>query len=116
MSTLLRRQMLFSRLVVRLIDRAHQLGFDVTLGETYRPAETVELYAWQGRGTRGSLHPLRLAIDLHLFRNGVFLTRSEDHEPLGHYWKTLHMDARWGGDFRPKVDGNHYSLDWEGRA
>lgn len=113
--TLLEHQQLFARLLSRLLAQAWILGFEVTLGEVYRPNETVELYALQGRGSAGSVHPLRLAVDLHLFKHGVFLTRSEDHAPLGHWWEQQHMLCRWGGRF-PQPDGGHYSLAWQGRA
>jgi len=48
-----------------------------------------------------------LAVDLELFKDGAYLTKTEDHKALGEYWKTLHELCRWGGDFD---DGNHYSL------
>jgi hypothetical protein len=112
--TLLERQQLFAQLLARLLDRAHELGFAVTLGETYRPQETAELYALQGRGALRSLHPLRLAVDLHLFRDGRrYLTRTEDHLELGKWWEQLHPLCRWGGRFG---DGNHYSVAFGGRA
>ncbi|MCI0408174.1 MAG: M15 family metallopeptidase [Acidobacteria bacterium] len=113
--TLLEHQQLFARLLPRLLTQALLMGFDVTLGETYRPDATVELYALQGKGSRRSVHPLRLAIDLHLFRKGVFLTRTEDHAALGAWWEAQHPFCRWGGRF-PRPDGNHFSLTWEGRA
>jgi hypothetical protein len=52
-----------------------------------------------------------LAIDLNLFKDSEFLEQSEDHRPLGEWWKKQHPDARWGGDFD---DGNHYSFEHEG--
>ena len=115
MSGLLQQQQLFAKLLPRLLDRALFLGFTVTLGEVYRPDVTVELYALAGKGSRGSVHPLRLAVDLNLFRNGVWLTRTEEHRPLGEYWEQVNPLCRWGGRF-PRPDGNHYSLLWEGRA
>lgn len=115
MGALLERQQLFARLLPRLLDRAHYLGFAVTLGEAHRPDELVELYALDGRGARGSVHPLRLAIDLHLFKAGRYLTRTEDHRELGEWWEKQNPACRWGGRFT-RIDGNHYSLEWEGRA
>lgn len=113
--TLLAAQQRFTRLLTKLLDYAWIRGYQVTLGETYRPQETAELYALQGKGAKASLHPLRLAVDLHLFRNGTFLTRTEDHAALGTYWESLDADCRWGGRFT-RPDGNHYSLTWGGRA
>ena len=33
------KQSEFARMVPRLIDKAHELGFEVTLGDAYRPAQ-----------------------------------------------------------------------------
>lgn len=112
---LLEAQQKFARLLPRLIDHAYLLGFSVTMGEAYRPQETAELYALQGMGVKNSLHPLRLAVDLHLFQGEKYLTRSEDHEPLGRFWERLDPSCVWGGRFA-RPDGNHYSLSWGGRA
>lgn len=66
-------------------------------------------------GIVGSLHELGLAVDLNLFKDGKFLANSADHKPLGDFWKSLHPLARWGGDFKPNPDGNHYSMMWQGK-
>lgn len=112
--TLGEKQELFMRLLPRLIDRAHELGFRLRGGELWRPEEMARIYADRKKGTLNSLHILKLAIDLNLFKGTVFLDASEAHRPLGEYWKTLHPLCRWGGDFIKK-DGNHYSIEHEGR-
>ena len=71
-----------------------------------------------------SVHYDRLAIDLNLFKDGVFLDKSTHHLKFGQYWESLHELCRWGGnwdkDSNPfkfgENDGNHYSLTHEGRA
>lgn len=105
MSALHQRQDEFSGLVARLIQKAHSLGYQVTLGEAYRPPETAEIYARQGRGIRRSLHCDRLAVDLNLFKDGRYLTASADYEELGEWWESV--GGNWGGRFG---DGNHFSL------
>ncbi len=105
-------QQLFAQLVARLIQEAHAMGYAVTLGEAHRPPETARLYAQQGRGTLNSLHGLRLAIDLNLFRGGKYLVATEDHRQLGEWWERQHPRCRWGGRFS---DGNHYSFTPDGR-
>jgi hypothetical protein len=65
-----------------------------------------------GSGIRNSLHELLLALDLNLFKDGKFLDKTEDHQFLGEYWESLHPLCRWGGRFK---DGNHYSIEHEGR-
>lgn len=96
--TLHQRQVQFAQLVPRLIDEAFRLGFTVTLGECMRRAEP-----------RPRCHSLQLAIDLNLFRDGVYLRDTADHEPLGLFWESI--GGSWGGRFG---DGNHYSLSWLG--
>lgn len=111
--TLRQKQSLFARLYARLILHAESLGYEVTFGETLRPPETAALYEQQGRGIANSLHTLKLAGDLNLFRDGRYLSSTESHRPLGEWWERQHELCRWGGRFS---DGNHYSLTHGGRA
>jgi hypothetical protein len=112
--TLRERQSLFVRLVAKLIDFAYANGMELTFGECWRTPEQARRNADSGRGVLNSLHTERLAVDLNLFVAGVFIDSSEGHRRLGEYWKTLHPDCRWGGDFR-KPDGNHYSITPDGK-
>jgi len=107
--TLGQKQRRFAWCVSMLIQHAMREGYEVTFGEAYRTPEQAKRNAEAGTGIANSVHTLRLAVDLNLFKDGVFLTASEDHKPLGDYWKTLDPDARWGGDFK-RPDGNHYSF------
>lgn len=107
------KQELFMRLLPRLIDKAYELGYQLRGGELLRPQLVAETYAAEGKGISNSLHLKKLAIDLNLFKDGVWLKDSRDHKPLGEYWKSLHPLCRWGGDFS-KPDGNHYSVEHEG--
>lgn len=114
--TLLEKQFIFSSLVPLLINKAIALGYTVTLGECYRSPEEAARLAKLGKGIKNSLHTLKLAIDLNLFRNGEYLTTDEAHRQLGTYWETLSAGkpyvCSWGGHFG---DGNHYSIEHEGR-
>lgn len=107
--TLRQRQSQFAKLLPRLLDKAFELGYEVTLGEAYRSPEEAARLASLGLGIKNSNHTKRLAIDLNLFKNGKLLTSTEDHRPLGEYWESL--GGSWGGRFK---DGNHYSLEWQG--
>ena len=104
--TLRQKQSLFAFLIAHLILRAYDLGCEVTCSD---------FHAWEkdGRHMRGSVHYLKLAADLNLFKGGKWLTMTEDHAELGAYWKGLHPLCRWGGDFR---DGNDYSITHGGKA
>lgn len=113
--TLREKQSLFVKLVAKLIDYAYSNGMELTFGECWRTPEQAKRNADNGTGVLNSLHTQRLAIDLNLFVSGVFIDSSAGHARLGAYWKSLHPLCRWGGDFR-KPDGNHYSLEHEGRA
>lgn len=106
-------------MVPRLIDKAHELGFEVTLGDAYRDPRShgklgQRLIRKDGQPVYGNLfscHKLRLAIDLNLFRGGQYCTATEDHRQLGHWWEKQHESTAWGGRWG---DGNHYSLTHEG--
>jgi hypothetical protein len=102
------KQSEFARLIPRLLDKAFDLGFEVTLGDAYRdPRVHGEVGEKKGYGHRSSAHKQRLAIDLNLFKDGIFVGDTEQHRPLGEWWEQQHPDARWGGRF---ADGNHYSF------
>lgn len=111
--TLGEKQRLFAtRLLPRLLRKAEQLGYEVTLGDAYRdPRAFGDLGESVGYGNAYSCHKVRLAIDLNLFKNGKYLSKTSDHLELGEWWEKQHPDACWGGRFE---DGNHYSLTHDG--
>lgn len=113
--TLREKQSVFALRVARLLQKAHALGYDVTFGETYRSPEEAARLAALGKGIKTSLHTQRLAIDLNLFKDGVYLSSTEAHRPLGEWWEGQSSDGvecAWGGRFN---DGNHYSIAHGGR-
>ncbi len=95
--SLRQKQSYFVVMVGKLILFAYENGYELTFGDAYAHDGHIE----------GSFHYSRLAIDLNLFKNGKYLTKTEDHKKLGEYWKSI--GGSWGGDF-PDPDGNHYSL------
>lgn len=98
--TLRQKQSKFVRMVADLILFAYDNGYELTVGD-----------AWAKTGHRpGSNHYIRLAVDFNLFKDGKYLTDTESHRPLGEYWESI--GGAWGGRFQ---DGNHYSLEHEGR-
>ena len=138
MESLRQKQSRFVRLLMKLIAHIHAAGYEVTLGEAKRTAEQAawnalpppskkqvakavaeagypgyadKLFDSTSKGSHRSAHIHSLAIDLNLFRNGVYLAKTEDHAPFGAYWETLAPDCRWGGRFQ---DGNHYSIEHGG--
>ena len=102
----------FAKLVPRLIDRAYELGFEVTLGDAYRdPRVHGDMGVRKSYSHPRSAHKIRLALDLNLFLDGDYLEGSDAHRELGEWWEQQHELARWGGRFD---DGNHYSFEYEG--
>jgi hypothetical protein len=108
--TLGEKQRLFTKLVGQLIGWCYQNGYELTFGDAYRSPEQAALNAQSGAGIANSLHTRRLAIDLNLFKNGVYLSDSVSYKPLGDYWKSLDPGCCWGGDFHTRADGNHFSI------
>lgn len=105
------KQRLFARHVGLLIAHIYDSGYEATLDWLYRPPEVAAYYASIGIGIRSSLHTVKLAIDINLFKDSVWLRSTEDHRPIGEWWEKQHELARWGGRFG---DGNHYSFTHEG--
>ncbi len=66
-----------------------------------------------------SLHYDGLAADIDLFKEGKYLTATNDHRPFGEYWENLHPLCFWGGDGKKsdglRYDGNHYSVTYQGK-
>lgn len=116
MGILHKKQVIFSVNFARLVTYVNnQPGYEAVIGEVARDPRIAKLNAEAGIGSRRSLHIDRLAGDLLIFKDDDYLTQTEDYEFAGTYWKSLHPDNRWGGDFRNK-DGNHFSMGYEGRA
>lgn len=109
--TLGEKQRYFAGLVANLLIYIYSRGYEVSLDWCYRPPEIAEYYTKIGVGIRSSLHTLKLAIDLNLFKDGIWLRNTEDHKIFGEYWEALNPLCRWGGRFG---DGNHYSLEHDG--
>lgn len=109
--TLGQKQRKFTEMIGRLIAWAYANGYELTFGDAYRdPRVHGHVGQKSSYSAANSLHKERLAVDFNLFRDGKFLTRTEDHQPLGEFWESI--GGTWGGRFR---DGNHYSLEHGGR-
>lgn len=97
-----KQQSKFVFMVALLIIYATLKGYELTFGDAWAKKG-------EGRPHRhNSSHYERLAIDLNLFKDGIYLERTEDHEPLGRFWEFL--GGVWGGRWG---DGNHYQ--WESK-
>jgi hypothetical protein len=104
------KQQLFTKMVARLIDFATSKGYGLTFGEAFRTPEMAAIHAARGKGIKHSLHSDRLAVDFNLFIDGEYKADTESHRPIGEFWESI--GGAWGGRFN---DGNHYSLEHNGR-
>lgn len=116
MSELLTKQQFFSLKLSAFIIDCNAKGFGVTFGEAWRPPEMAELYAKKEKGIVDSLHCSRLACDLNFFDKGNNLI--ETPFELAKIWEgysTPDMKCR-AGLFFTKVDGDHFSIEYQGRS
>jgi hypothetical protein len=132
------QQRLFFHLFVQWANWAEAQGYQFTWGEAFRSDEQAEINAmgqasrervaalvirWfpkfahalinngKHNGIRRTAHGNRMAVDLNAFKNGIYLTKTEQWQELGEYWESLHPLCRWGGRFG---DGNHLSIEHDG--
>ena len=87
-------QFRFTLMLAVLILYIYSRGYTVQLGDAFATEGHIE----------GSKHYDHMAADLNLFKDGVYLTETKDHEPFGKFWMLL--GGTWGGRWD---DGNHYS-------
>jgi len=110
MTELLKKQQRFTVMTADLIKFLTEKGYGITFGEAWRTPEQAEINAKKGIGIKNSLHIDRLAIDLNLFADDVWLKNTDSYKTAGEYWESI--GGTWGGRFG---DGNHFSLEHNGR-
>jgi hypothetical protein len=92
------QQFEFTRAVGELLSYIYYMGYQATLG-----CARCQLV---GHHKSYSKHYVGLAIDINLFKDGVYLKETSDHLIFGEHWERL--GGSWGGRFK-NPDGNHYS-------
>ena len=110
--TLGAKQQRFTLMAAKLIQHIYAEGYTATFGDAYRDPRVHGAHGTKKVGSysaAGSVHKLRLAVDLQLFKDGKYLTASEDYAFAGLYWESI--GGTWGGRFN---DGNHFSLEHGG--
>jgi len=135
--TLGEKQKQFTFMISKLMVWAYENGYGLTFGDARRSDEqaAINSIGFQGReqvakliqnefpglaaaiknngkadGIVHSIHQDQLAVDFNLFKDGKYLDKTIDHKPLGEFWESI--GGTWGGRFG---DGNHYSIEHEGR-
>ena len=124
--TLREKQSEFIRNMARMIIWAFDNGIELTSGELLRTNDQQLLYfegytlfkagadlhlgkAPRKSKTLASKHLDKLAVDLNVFIDGQYKTDKESYRKLGEYWKGLHPDNVWGGDWEFN-DANHFQM------
>ena len=104
--TLREQRVTFTKNLALLILKAFEWGYEVAIDEA---TEHLTVKDPTSDHIKGSKHHVGLACDLLLYRDGEYLTSSDDYKDLGTYWKSLDPNLTWGGDFNRVVDANHFS-------
>lgn len=102
--TLFEKQICMTLMLKDLLEFADKQGYQVTLGDAYRDPRAIFPYSH-----KKSLHKIRLAIDLNIFKNEKQITDGMQFEDLGLFWEKI--GGTWGGRFE---DGGHFSIEHEG--
>ena len=102
----------------KLIKWCADSGYKITAGELYRTLDQQQIYVDKGLSwTLDSYHMKRLAADVNLFVDGVYvgdLSHQEQevaYKPLGDYWEYLNPKNKWGvggTTGAPDKDFNHF--------
>jgi hypothetical protein len=103
-----KKQELFSSLYPLLVPYLISLGYQIRSGDLFRDERVHGAFGIKkGYGRAFSCHKLKLAIDLNVMKNGIYLRgeeANEAHHKAHDYWDSL------GGSKRILRDMNHYSL------
>jgi hypothetical protein len=109
--TLGKAQEMFVELSVALMEFTLDQGYQLRYGETYRPQEMQDLYYKRGSTkTKNSQHTKKLAVDLLLFKDGVYLTDAAAYAFMAEYWESLSPYCYAGIRITTLVDANHFEL------
>lgn len=112
MSELLQKQQLFFVMSNQLDNWLIAQGYKGTFGETLRTPIQAHLNVEQHIGIEHSLHLIKLARDLNLWKpDGTFCQTFADFEPIGIFWESI--GGSWGGRFHNQ-DCDHFSLAYQG--
>lgn len=109
LSNLVSEQWEFVKDIVKLIQKAQELGIVLTMGEGFRTNEQQAWYVQNGKSTVSvSQHQKRLAHDFNFFIDGEICWDKEKIRPLGDYWESLNTRNRWGGNWTSFIDMPHF--------
>jgi hypothetical protein len=93
--TLREKQSKFAKMIALLILYTYQKGYELTFGDAWATSGHVDR----------SKHYDRLAFDLNLFYDGIYLKETSDYAFLGKFWEDI--GGTWGGR---RGDGCHFEF------
>jgi hypothetical protein len=109
--TLKEKQRLFRKCWRVLLAFADLKGYDVIYGMFWRSRHESDRLKEAGIGISPSLHEYCLAGHLEAFKDGEYMTTTEEYLELGEFWESLDILCAWGGRFG---DGIHFSIRHDG--
>jgi hypothetical protein len=102
-------QIIFSLNIATLIIELNKRGYQCTFGEVARTPEQQEIYVKTGKSkTMLSAHINRLAADINLFKDGVYLTEAKEYKVAAETWEALNENNVAG--FSWGWDANHFEM------
>ena len=93
-------QMIFCMNAAKLILYINEQGYTCRFGEAWRTPEQAKWNAERGIGIVNSLHCDRMAVDLLLSKDGVWLKGREPYIPFGQYIPASAWRANVSGQLR----------------
>ena len=110
------RQEQFCLNAAKLILFINASGYKCTFGETLRTKEQAQIYAKEHKGIVDSNHLYKLAVDLNLFKDGVYITDVKEYKQFADYCLTLNKNNEAGYYFKDKngkqmFDSGHFEMD-----
>jgi len=95
----------FARDLVKLLSKAHIMGYETRIGEVERTIAQQQLYVQQKRSTTmNSMHLKKCAADIHFTKDGSLCYPQE----LGNFWESLDPLNKWGGNWKTFKDKPHF--------
>ena len=124
--TLSEKQRTFTKLVGQLLVHIYDQGDEATLGDVWRSNDRLmcphapekshtyqELLEYNGRSKISSEGPhyMRLAVDIILWKGGVFVKAGEPYRVYGEWWEQ--HGGKWGGRFGVTPEEYPEKVGWD---
>ena len=93
-------QSAFAKDTVKLYVFIENNGAEFTYGEAQRTIDQQEIYVKSGKSkTMKSYHLQKLAVDLNIFKDGIWFQKKDELQVYGDFWESLNPLNQWGGNW-----------------